>query len=139
MEGINTDPGVGEVLSGNRDEAIAHVTAEVFYLLALRWRKLMEISVDGDAGDLVQDVDDGVDISIRDTAVILGKMLAVALGAPDVGVLLDLSMQIVLGSFLGRSNRMVSKTDWMVLCETQLWQAVSEKKMGSVRSRRMES
>lgn len=70
---------------------------------------------------------------------ILGKMLAVALGAPDVGVLLDLSMQIVLGSFLGRSNRMVSKTDWMVLCETQLWQAVSEKKMGSVRSRRMES
>lgn len=70
---------------------------------------------------------------------ILGKMLAVALGAPDVGVLLDLSMQIVLGSFLGRSNRMVSKTDWMVLCETQLWQEVSEKKMGSVRSRRMES
>lgn len=49
----------------------------------------MEISVDGDAGDLVQDVDDGVDISIRDTAVILGKIPSVGPGAPDAGVALE--------------------------------------------------
>ena len=30
----------------------------------------MEISVDSDAGDLVQDVNDGVSIAVRDTAVI---------------------------------------------------------------------
>ena len=28
----------------------------------------MEISVDSDAGDLIQDVDDGVGIAVRDTA-----------------------------------------------------------------------
>ena len=52
---------------------------------------------------------------------------------------LNSSMQMVSGSFLGRPNRMVSKTDWMVLCETQLCREISEKEMGSARSRRMES
>ena len=66
MERIDTDPGVGEVFSGNGDEAITHVAAEVFYLLALYGRELMKIPVDSDAGDLDQDVDDSVGIAVRD-------------------------------------------------------------------------
>ena len=31
VEGVDTDPGVREVLSGDRDKAVAHVTAEVFH------------------------------------------------------------------------------------------------------------
>ena len=49
----------------------------------------MEISVDSDAGDLVQDIDDGVSIAVRDTAVILGKIPSVSPGAPDAGVALE--------------------------------------------------
>lgn len=101
VERIDTDPGIGEILFCNGDEAIAHVAAEVFYLLALRRRKLMEISVDGDAGDLVQDVDDGVDISIRDTAVILGKIPSVGPGAPDAGV----SLEFIDADGLGKLSR----------------------------------
>lgn len=72
VEWINTDLDIGEVFSDNGAEVIAHVAAEVFYLLALRWGELMEISADSDAGDLVQDVDSSVSIAVRDTAVILG-------------------------------------------------------------------
>ena len=31
VEGINADPGVREVLSGDRDKTVAHVTAKVFH------------------------------------------------------------------------------------------------------------
>ena len=89
VEGVDTDPGIGEVLFCNGDKAIAHVAAEVFYLLALRRRELMEISADSDAGDLVQDIDDGVCIAVRNTAVELIEIPSVAPGAPDAGVALE--------------------------------------------------
>ena len=89
VERIDTDSGIGEILFCNGDEAVAHVTAEVFYLLALRWRELMEISIDSDAGDLVQDVDDGVSIAVRNTAVELIEIPSVAPGTPDAGVALE--------------------------------------------------
>ena len=104
MEGINTDPGVEEVLSGNRDEAIVHVAAEVFYLLELRRRELMKISAGSDAGDLVQDIADGVRIAIGDTAVIFGKIPSVASGAPDVGVSLEFINADGLGKFSQQSE-----------------------------------
>ena len=104
MEGINTDPGVEEVLSGNGDEAVAHVAAEVFYLLALRRRELMEISAGSDAGDLVQDIADGVRIAVGDTAVILGKIPSVASGAPDAGVSLEFINADGLGKFSQQSE-----------------------------------
>ena len=62
---------------------------EIFYPLALLFGELMEIPVDGDNGDLVQDVDDGVGIVVRDTAVILDKMSSVASGTSDSGVALE--------------------------------------------------
>ena len=89
VEGIDTNLGIGEVLFCNGDEAIAHVTAEVFYLLALRRRELMEISVDSDAGDLVQDIDDGVCVAVRNTAVEFIEIPSVAPGTPDAGVALE--------------------------------------------------
>ncbi len=89
VEGVDTNLGIGEVLFCNGDKAIAHVAAEVFYLLALRWGELMEISVDSDAGDLVQDIDDGVCIAVRNTAVELIEIPSVAPGAPDAGVALE--------------------------------------------------
>ena len=89
VEGVDTNLGIGEVLFCNGDKAIAHVSAEVFYLLALRWGELMEISVDSDAGDLVQDIDDGVCIAVRNTAVELIEIPSVAPGAPDAGVALE--------------------------------------------------
>ena len=49
----------------------------------------MEISVDSDAGDLVQDVDDGVCIAVRNTAVELIEIPSVAPGTPDAGVALE--------------------------------------------------
>ena len=45
VEGINADPGVWKVLPGDRDKAVAHVAAEVFYPFPLLWRELMEIVV----------------------------------------------------------------------------------------------
>lgn len=35
VEGIDTDPGVREVLSGDRDKTVAHFAAEVFHLFSL--------------------------------------------------------------------------------------------------------
>ena len=35
VEGIDTDPGIREILPGDRDKTIAHVTAEVFYMFSL--------------------------------------------------------------------------------------------------------
>ena len=49
----------------------------------------MEIPVDSDAGDLVQDIDDGVCVAVRDTAVELIEIPSVAPGAPDTGVALE--------------------------------------------------
>ena len=89
VEGIDTDPGVGKVLFCNGDKAIAHVAAEIFYLLALRWGELMEISVDSDAGDLIQDIDDGVCIAVRDTAMEPIEIPSVSPGTPDAGVALE--------------------------------------------------
>ena len=74
-------------------------SAEVFYLSALRWGELMEISVDSNAGDLVQDIDDSVSIAVRDTAVILGKIPSVVPGAPDAGVALEFIDTDSLGKF----------------------------------------
>lgn len=101
VEWIDTDPGVGEALSGNRDEAIAHVAAEVFYLLTLRWGELMEISADSDVGDPVQDVDGSVSIAARDTVVILGKIPSVSPGIPDAGV----SFEFIDADSLGKLSR----------------------------------
>ena len=111
LEGINTDPGVEEVLSGNREEAIVHVAAEVFYLLELRRRELMKISGWQRRRRSVQDIADGVRIAIGDTAVIFGKIPSVASGAPDVGVSLEFINADGLGSFLSSLNWMASKTD----------------------------
>lgn len=62
----------------------------------------MEISVDSDAGDLVQDVDDSVSIAARDTVVILGKIHLCPLEFQMSVFPLNSLMQIVSGSFLGR-------------------------------------
>ena len=89
VEGINTDPGIREVLFGDGDEAVTHVTAEVSYLFALLWRELMEVPVQIYAGGLVQDIDDGVCIAVRNTAVILVEIPSAALGVPDAAVSLE--------------------------------------------------
>ena len=99
VEGIDTDPGIGEVLFCNGDKAIAHVAAEVFYRLALRRRELMEISVDSDAGDLVQDIDDGVRVAVRNTAVELIEIPSVIPGAPEAGAALEFIDAEGLGKF----------------------------------------
>ena len=70
VEGIDTDLSVGEVLFGNGNKAIAHITAVVFDLPALFQRKPVEKPMYGSAGDLLQDVNDGVDIAIGDTVLI---------------------------------------------------------------------
>ena len=68
VEGIDADLSVGEVLFRNRNKAASHITAEVFDLPARSRGKPVEIPVYGSAGDLLQDVNDGVDIAIRDAA-----------------------------------------------------------------------
>lgn len=81
-------------------------SAEVFYLSALRWGELMEISVDSNAGDLVQDIDDSVSIAVRDTAVILGKIPSVALGASDAGI----SLEFIDADSFGKFSRQTEST-----------------------------
>lgn len=86
VEGINADPGVWKVLPGDRDKAVAHVAAEVFYPLPLLWRELMEILVQIDTGDLIQDVDDRVGVTVRDATVIFIAIPPMRLGAPHTAV-----------------------------------------------------
>lgn len=64
----------------------------------------MEISVDSDAGDLIQDVDDGVGIAVRDTAVEVIQIPSVAPGVPDAGVSLEFINADGLGKFSQQSE-----------------------------------
>ena len=64
----------------------------------------MEISVDSDAGDLIQDVDDGVGIAVRDTAVEVIQIPSVAPGVPDAGVSLEFINADGLGKFFQQSE-----------------------------------
>lgn len=98
-KGVNIDPDIGEVLSCNGDEAISHVTAEIFYLLELYRRELMEISIYSNAGDLVQDIDDDVCIAVRNTAVELIEIPSVIPGAPEAGAALEFIDADGLGKF----------------------------------------
>ena len=68
------------------DKAVAHVAAEVFHPLPLLWRELMEILVQIDAGDLIQDVDDRVGVTVRDATVIFIAIPPMRLGAPHTVV-----------------------------------------------------
>lgn len=70
MEGIDTDLGQRETLFGDRDKAVTHIAAEVFYLLPPLQRKLVEILVHVDVGGLVQDVDDRAGILVENVAVV---------------------------------------------------------------------
>lgn len=104
VEGINTDPGIREVLFGDGDEAVTHVTAEVSYLFALLWRELMEVPVQIYAGGLVQDIDDGVCIAVRNTAVILVEIPSAASGVPDAAVSLELVNADSFRKFFGQTK-----------------------------------
>ena len=84
VEGIDADLSVGEVLFSNRNKTIAHITAEEFDLPALFQRKLVEILVYGSAGDLLQDVNDGVDIAVGDAALIFVEPTFMVFGTPDI-------------------------------------------------------
>ncbi len=86
VEGIDADLSVGEVLFRNRNKAIAHITAEVSDLPALFRRKPVEIPVYGSAGDLLQDVNDGVDIAIGDAALKFAEPPSMVFGTPDAAV-----------------------------------------------------
>ena len=86
VEGIDADLSVGEVLFRNRNKAASHITAEKFDLPALFQRKLVEIPVYGSAGDLLQDVNDGVGIAIGDAALIFAEPPFMVSGTPDAAV-----------------------------------------------------
>lgn len=86
VEGIDADPGIGKVLFRNGNKAASHVAAEVFDLSALFRRKLMEIPVYGRAGDLLQDIDDGMGIAIGDAALIFAEPPFMVFGTPDTAV-----------------------------------------------------
>ena len=86
VEGIDTDLSAGEVLFRNRNKAIAHITAEVSDLPALFRGKPVEIPVYGSAGDLLQDVNDGVGITVGDAALIFGEPPFMVSGTPDAAV-----------------------------------------------------
>lgn len=87
----------------------------------------MEIPVDRCAGGLLQDIDDGMGISIEANALELAEPPLMVSGTPDVAVSFNSSMQMVSGSFCGRPKRTVSKTDWTMYGVTQFCRAISEK------------
>ena len=89
VERIDTDLCMREILSCNRDEAVAHVTAEVFHPLALFRRKLAEVWIDSAAGDLIQNIDHCVGIAVGDAAVILAEAPFVGFGTPDAAASLE--------------------------------------------------
>ena len=86
VERINADLSVGEVLFGNGNKAVAHITAEIFDLPALFRRKPVEIPVYGSAGDLLEDVNDGVGITVGDAALIFAEPPFMVFGTPDAAV-----------------------------------------------------
>ena len=86
VEGIDADLSVGEVIFGNGNKATSHITAEEFDLPALFRGKLVEIPVYGSAGDLLEDVNDGVDIAVGDASLIFGEPPSMVFGTPDAAV-----------------------------------------------------
>ena len=86
---INTDPGIREVIPGDRDKAIANVITEVFHLFPLLLRELMEIFVQIDAGDLIRENGDRMGVFIRDRAVIFISIPPLMLGVPYTAVSLE--------------------------------------------------
>ena len=86
VERIDADLSVGEVLSGNGDKAVTHIAAEVSDLPALFQGKPVEIPVYGSAGDLLQDVNDGVGITVGDAALIFAEPPFMVFGTPDAAV-----------------------------------------------------
>lgn len=86
VEGINADLYFGESFLCHGYEAVAHVTAEIFHLSALIGRKLTEVPVKINTGDLVQDVNDCMGIPIGDVAVVFIPVPSVMLRTPDPAV-----------------------------------------------------
>ena len=86
VERIDSDPGIEEVLFGNGNKAASHVAAEVFNLSVFFRGKSVEISVYGSAGDLLQDVNDGVGITVGDAALIFAEPPFMVSGTPDAAV-----------------------------------------------------
>lgn len=86
VEGIDADLSAGEVLFRNRNKAASHITAEVSDLPALFRGKPVEIPVYGSVGDLLQDVNDGVGITVGDAALIFGKPPFMVSGTSDAAV-----------------------------------------------------
>ena len=86
VEGINADLCFGESFLCHGYEAVAHVTAEIFHLSALIGRKLTEVPVKINTGDLVQDVNDCMGIPIGDVAVVFIPVPSVMLRTPDPAV-----------------------------------------------------
>ena len=70
VKGINTDLCVGKYLFSQGRKAAAHIAAEVFDLFAFFQGKGTEILLETGTGDLVQNVDDRMEIAVRDVAVI---------------------------------------------------------------------
>ena len=66
----------------------------------------MEVLVQIDARDLIQDVDDGMGVTVRDAAVVFIAIPAVRLWTPYTLLPLNSSIQIVSGSFAGRPKWM---------------------------------
>ena len=86
VEGIDADLSVGEVLFGNGNKAVTHIAAEVFDLPALFRRKPVEIPVYGSAGDLLQDVNDGVGIAVGDATLKFAEPPFMVFRTPDAAV-----------------------------------------------------
>ena len=62
------------------------MSQQVFNLPAFFQRKLVEIPVYGSAGDLLQDVNDGVDIAVGDAALKFAEPPFMVFGTPDAAV-----------------------------------------------------
>lgn len=137
MEGIDTDLGQRETLFGNRDKAVTHIAAEVFYLLPQLQRKLVEILVHVDVGGRMSMTARESSSKMLQWYVLRYHLCRRELQTPVLP--LNSSIQMVSESFLGDLIRMASKTAWTVSGETQLRRAASVNEIGSKRSGRMES
>lgn len=92
VEHVDADVSVGKNLTGNRNKADMHVTAEVFYSLALSGRKLPKVSFDIVRADLRKNIHDIalVTIAVDDVAAISVAMPAFLLIIPFTGIALEL-------------------------------------------------
>ena len=92
MEHVDTDVSLRKNLAGNRNKAVMHVTAEVFYSLALGGRKLPKVSFDIVRADLRENIHDIalVTIAVDDVAVISVAMPAFLLIIPFTRIPLKL-------------------------------------------------